>query len=293
MKNILIWVIAILLTIGVAYYQRKTGPTYPKEVKITLHEKKYAFKLLRSHGGEEDMPLRLIIPDTNVRGTVIFKRFPTAEPWDTLQLARRGDTLMTWLPHQPPAGKLAYRVLLDNAQQQVFLPAAQPVVVRFKGDVPLGILILHIFVMFFAMFFSVLAGLMAIWRNPAYKMYAWVTLVLLLLGGGLLGPLVQLHAFGALWTGIPFGWDLTDNKILIAMVFWLFACLAILRKDRYWAVILASFFLLLVYSIPHSMFGSQFNYETGDIIQGFLALPVLTGIRNFLPDRKNTGPDLL
>ena len=41
-------------------------------------------------------------------------------------------------------------------------------------------------------------------------------LLLLAVGGFILGPLVQNYAFGELWTGVPFGWDLTDNKTLIA-----------------------------------------------------------------------------
>ena len=35
------------------------------------------------------------------------------------------------------------------------------------------------------------------------------------LGGMILGPIVQKYAFGAYWTGIPFGHDLTDAKNLV------------------------------------------------------------------------------
>jgi len=38
-----------------------------------------------------------------------------------------------------------------------------------------------------------------------------------------LGPLVQLNAFGDLWTGWPFGGDWTDNKTLFAFIFWVIA----------------------------------------------------------------------
>jgi len=31
---------------------------------------------------------------------------------------------------------------------------------------------------------------------------------------------VQHYAFGQLWTGVPFGWDLTDNKTLLAALAW-------------------------------------------------------------------------
>ena len=39
-------------------------------------------------------------------------------------------------------------------------------------------------------------------------------------GGFVLGPLVQKAAFAAYWTGIPWGWDLTDDKTLFAALFW-------------------------------------------------------------------------
>ncbi len=276
MKKALIWILAILLTLGAAYYQRKTGPTYPHEVVVTLDGKTYTFELLRSHGGENDMPVQVIIPDAAVTGKVVYKRFPTADPWDTVAMERSGDTLTALLPHQPPAGKLAYRLLLHTAAGVVQVPADEPVVARFKGDVPASILIPHIFFMFFAMLLSTLAGLMALWKVPAYRTYSYIALGFLLIGGGILGPLVQLHAFGALWTGIPFGWDLTDNKTLIAMAFWIYAVLAIRKKDRYWTVVLAALVLILVYSIPHSMFGSTYNYETGNVIQNTFPLLILT-----------------
>ncbi len=272
MKKTMIWVLAVVLTLGAAYYQRKTGPTHPRDGEVTLNGKTYDLSLLRSHGGDDDMPVEVVIPDASVTGAVIWKRFPTAEPWDTTPMVRSGDTLRAFLPHQPPAGKLAYRIVLQTGENEVLIPADEPVVTRFKGAVPAGILIPHILFMFTAMLLSTLAGLMALWKIPAYKKYSYITLVLLLIGGGILGPLVQQHAFGDLWTGIPFGWDLTDNKTLIAIIFWVYAVLAIRKKDRYWTVVLAALVLILVYSIPHSMFGSTYNYETGNVIQGSLLL---------------------
>lgn len=92
----------------------------------------------------------------------------------------------------------------------------------------------------------------------------------LLLGGMILGPVVQLYAFGDLWTGIPFGWDLTDNKTLIAFLFWIAAVIMNRRKERPVYTIIAAVLLLLIYSIPHSMFGSQLDYNTGNVTQGMI-----------------------
>jgi hypothetical protein len=95
-----------------------------------------------------------------------------------------------------------------------------------------------------------------------------------------LGPLVQKYAFGDLWTGIPFGWDLTDNKTLIAMVFWVLAVIMNRIKERPLYTVLAAFILLLVYSIPHSMFGSELDYSTGQVTQGIISIFFLTNQKN-------------
>jgi hypothetical protein len=78
----------------------------------------------------------------------------------------------------------------------------------------------------------------------------------------ILGPLVQKYAFGALWTGFPFGYDLTDNKTLIAFLGWIAAWIAGRKGKpaRGW-VLGASILLLVVYLIPHSLFGSELDYS--------------------------------
>ena len=86
----------------------------------------------------------------------------------------------------------------------------------------------------------------------------------LLLGGFILGPLVQWYAFGVWWSGVPFGYDWTDNKVLVELIFWILA-LALNRgnrRDRR-SVYLAGIVTLAVYFIPHSIFGSEYDYRTG------------------------------
>ena len=132
------------------------------------------------------------------------------------------------------------------------------------------------------MLFSTLAGLMALAGSSKQKTYGLVTFVTLFLGGMILGPVVQKYAFDALWTGVPFGWDLTDNKTLIGFVFWVIAVLGNWKKERPGLTVLAAFMLLVIFSIPHSMFGSELDYETGNTIQGLILLPGLAGNILFL-----------
>jgi len=124
--------------------------------------------------------------------------------------------------------------------------------------------------MFLAMLFSTVAGILAIFKEKSQKKFGVITLIILAIGGGILGPLVQKFAFGEYWTGIPFGWDLTDNKTLFALIFWIIAVIGNRKEQKTWLTILASVMLMIIFSIPHSMFGSQLDPQTGEVIQGFI-----------------------
>ena len=271
-KTTIYWILAVLITLAAAYYQRKTGPTYPKEFDIYINQSSYHISLLRTHGGDENFPVELEIPDTSIYGKIFFKRYPTNDDWQSANLKREGDFLLGFLPHQPPAGKLAYYLQIFSRNETIDVPKESPVVIRFKGNVPTGILVPHVFFMFFAMLLSTLATLLAFGKHRRFRFYGNITLVALFIGGLILGPMVQYHAFGDAWTGIPFGWDLTDNKTLISFLVWLMAVVANRKKERPAFTILAGVVLLLIFTIPHSMFGSEFDYSTGEITQGFIHL---------------------
>jgi hypothetical protein len=116
--------------------------------------------------------------------------------------------------------------------------------------------------MFSAMLFSARAGLEALRSKSNPRKLALWTTGLLFVGGFILGPLVQKFAFGALWTGFPFGYDLTDNKTLIAFIGWLIAIFAGRKGKpaRGW-VLAAAILLLIVFLIPHSLLGSELEYS--------------------------------
>jgi hypothetical protein len=174
------------------------------------------------------------------------------------------------IPQQPPAGKIQYYFEITDSRGSKTYLNDTPIVIRFKGDVPAFVLIPHILLMFIAMLFSTLAGLMSVIKYPLYKKYAVWTLWMFIAGGFILGPIVQYFAFGELWTGIPFGWDLTDNKTLIALLFWVLAVVMNRKKERPYYVALAAVVLLLVFSIPHSLFGSELNQATGKVTTGII-----------------------
>jgi len=272
MKVVFYWVLAVLITFTAIIYQRKTGPTYDKKVNISIDNQEYKFKLIRSHGGTTDCKIELLIPDQNIGGILTYKKYPTKDEWTNVELERQNDNLIGYLPNLPPAGKYEYKITLKKGEQNFDLTEGKPVLIRFKGEVPGWILIPHIFFMFFAMFLGNLAGIMAIFKYPKFRFYTNITVAALFVGGMILGPLVQNYAFGELWAGVPFAWDLTDNKTLVAFLFWVLAFFMNRKKERPVYTIVASIVMLIVYSIPHSMFGSQLDPETGKVIQGWIQL---------------------
>lgn len=268
MKKILFWVIAVLITVAAAMYQRMTGPTYPKEVPVTIEGSEYEISLKRSQTNTHPCTIGIETPD-NISGKIIYRKFRTDEEWVSSDMKRDGSRLIGELPSQPAAGKLEYYIVLQSpAGGEINVSKDEPVVIRFKGNVPALVMIPHILIMFFAMLMSNLAGLTAAFGRSEQKKYGKWALWLLLAGGMILGPVVQKYAFGDLWTGIPFGWDLTDNKTLIAVFAWILAVVMNRKRDRPGYTIAAAILLLLVYSIPHSLFGSELDYATGTVTQG-------------------------
>jgi len=285
-KTWFLWLSAFLITVLAAYYQRTTGPTNPKRVTVTIAETTYKLKSPRSliteitpqqaqgdwKSLEKSSTLKITI--TKKEGVnqltketpihLYFKRFRSADEWQMVEGNLDGSQILFTLPAQPPAGKIVY--YLEIAGTTVFQDA--PITMRFRNDVPKAILIPHILVMFAVMLLSTFCGLLALRSDGRWKKYAWITLATVFTGGLILGPIVQKFAFGAFWTGWPLGDDLTDTKTLVAACFWVLALIFSKKKTGRWLAILAAIVLLIVYSIPHSTAGSEFNYETGQVETG-------------------------
>ena len=274
-KKIVLWIIAVVITLSAAIYQRLTGPTYPKRIKVELNNKEYKLKLLRSHETTSDAPVELKIDDESVNGTLHYKYYPEHEneEWKNVAFTHKSGKMLAHLPKQPMAGKLMYYITLKAGNDIKEIGKEDPVVIRFKGAVPKYVLLPHIFFMFFAMLLANVAGLFALWNIPEFKKHTNITFVFLIIGGLILGPFVQKFAFDEFWTGIPWGWDLTDNKTLFGFIFWLIAVIGNRKENnRPYLTIIAAIATLLIFSIPHSMFGSELDRTTGTVTQGFIQL---------------------
>ena len=55
-------------------------------------------------------------------------------------------------------------------------------------------------------------------------------------------------------------WDLTDNKTLLSFLFFVAALVTLKWKYNRWVVGLAVLFMIAIFSIPHSAYGSEYDY---------------------------------
>ena len=264
-KSILLWIAAFVLTIFTAVYQRITGPTYPISGEIKVDKELIEYKLDRSHGGEGDHPVEIKVSDTAIIGKLLWKRYKTEDEWTPVDMVRKDDRLIALLPHQPPAGKLIYKIILQKDNAVISLPEEGGVVIRFKGDVPVYFLIPHIIFIFGAMLLSTRTGLEYFNDGKKFKPLTIFTFIFIIIGGFILGPIIQYYAFGEFWTGFPFGHDLTDNKILIGFIGWLLALIALykFKNPKRW-IVFASILMFIIFLIPHSLLGSELDYNELD-----------------------------
>lgn len=269
-RTILIWVLAVLVTLAAVVYQRLIGPTRPVRGQAMVGATEVSYVLRRSHGGASDHRVRIGDFTQTLGGHLLYRRYKTDDPWFHCDLTREGDALIGAIPHQPAAGKVLYRVYLhpvgapDDPSTSVALPPEGPTIVRFRGGVPAAVMIPHVLFMFLAMIWSNRTGLEALRRGRDLRRLTFFSFGLMVIGGLIFGPAVQWYAFGAAWTGFPNGTDLTDNKTLIAAVVWLAAALATIRPRRGTAllVLAAALVTLIIFSIPHSVLGSELDYST-------------------------------
>lgn len=228
----------------------------------------------------------------------IFAKISTPEPIEKYQVTLaykidQGDFLsvamlpkdensksfFTTIPSQSK-GKRAYYYLAvtDKQGQEVSFPDRvkllnPPFMIKFKGKVSPFVLIAHIIAMFGGVFFVflVLFSTVDLLRGKdvlkSVNNFSLLTTLFIFLGGFPLGFLVAHQTFGVAWSGIPFGWDITDNKTVILLVYWLillylmkgtvFKKRAELNLTGHKSIsiltILGVILTLLIYLIPHSI----------------------------------------
>ncbi len=257
----LLWVMAVVITLGSVVYQRMTGPTYPVKGTIELGGKTIDYYLPRSQNTGENAQIDLSVAKPEFNALLKWKRFKSYDEWRLTPFMMDNGHLIANLPSQPPAGKIIYEVNVRLASGKSVSLTPEPVIIRFKGAVPAAVLLPHIFFMFFAMLMATRTGFAAFVESSYTLRYTLLTGIFLMIGGLILGPIVQKYAFDAYWTGWPWGHDLTDNKIAVSFLVWVIAAWRQWKTGnaKIW-VITAALITLAIFVIPHSAFGSELDY---------------------------------
>lgn len=260
-RVVISWVLAIVVTLSLSVYQRMTGPTHPISSSEKVGGKEFKFTFARSHAGEGGQEVKVETDDNEATAELQFKRYPSNDSITKVFMVRYGNSLMAELPHQAPAGKLQYQIFIHSGTTGPIPLTTDPVIIRFRGDVPAWALVLHIIVIFSAMMFSAKACADAFLNGSNIKLYSLLTVITLFIGGFIFGPIVQKYSFDAFWTGWPFGHDLTDNKTAFALIVWAVGYYRIARggNAKLWAAV-AGLTLLAVFLVPHSLLGSELDY---------------------------------
>lgn len=260
LKNILLWIGAVIITLATVAYQRATGPTYPVKGKVEIGSNIIDYTLIRTFGGDQDALVKIDIPDKEITGSITLKRYLSNDEWGTFPMKMEEMQLVGTIPNQPPAGKVEYYITLHSNDEDYEL-GTEAAIIRFKGKVPLGVLIPHIIMMFIALLVSIRVGFELLFGGNGTKLLTTIVIVAMFIGGLIFGPIVQKYAFGAFWTGWPIGHDLTDNKTIFVFIFWLIAFFVLRKRpqNKLWPSI-AMIFMLTVYAIPHSAMGSEIDH---------------------------------
>lgn len=266
----LLWAAAVIVTLAATGWQRLTGPARPHSGETLIEGRSVPWTLRASGVSGEPLRVEIEAPPAVLTGTLRWRHFPSREAFDGMSMLRQDDRLVALLPNQPPGGKVEYYLVLAGRFGLLRIPEDEPVVLRFKGRVPIVVLVPHVVLLLLTLVLALRTGLGAVFARPDTLRLSWVTLGGLTLGGIILGSIVQKLAFDALWTGWPLGDDLTNDTTLVAWLFWIVAVLALRgarsAADRFarTTTVAATVVTLAVFVLPPSLGGGPLDYSRLD-----------------------------
>ena len=300
-------IIAVLITLVMLYVARTTSRGRPDYIVHT--DNGYTFELTtvpKITVGATDTLTVSISPRPNQSQQVVYRTTGAHRGKET-PIDQYTNIPMTLLDSATGTyavsvtagerGKREYYVFdvvdsTDATVARLTTEQGDPLLVKYIGEVPAGILIPHIVFMFVTVFCVVLGAVHALrvirTGRHVHGMSFWITLGMLatLIGGYPFGFGMNWYAFGVVWEGVPFGTDATDNKTQLLFVYFVFVTLASLGsltkgrlgRDIYppralgWFGLGAFVLMLAIYLIPHSIqFSATLTYA---VCYGFIAFVI-------------------
>ncbi len=270
----------ILITLVIFVVARRISMNQPSEVEWTGDGVKITHMTVFEQVGPGQPEIIVQVePPVEIDAAVLY-RVPGVEVVDTVGLTEISNGVWSArLPAKEKGDRLEYGFRLsrttfhEQGGSSTLTDETGYYLIKYKGEVSVTVLVLHILCMFTAFFFIVEAiigaSMMLVSREDREFTVAQTRWVLLFtfLGGVPLGFALNWQRFGVLWEAFPFGTDVTDNKTQLIIIFWIiiaaiswksFACRrtgrdAVGPGAFATAVILASVLSLFLYLVPHSL----------------------------------------
>ena len=269
-------IFALLITLVILSVTRRMSMNRPRDVEVNADGIKIYHRTVTEQVGPGKPVVKVRV--TPPEGVVcsIELRDVNGEVEEIEMEGVNGDVWRAFLPELDKGKKVGYAVLVSSTggfSRRLPQEPGKYYVVKYKGKVSGFVLVSHIAFMFGSFFFMVLSffGAVRILRGMEDKrvtanLVRWV-LLLTFVGGWPLGWILNYQAFGVLWEGFPFGYDVTDNKTQIMFIFWIVTSIlaggSVFRGDESSdrlsprgfaiAVIVSVLVSIGVFLIPHSI----------------------------------------
>ncbi|MEW5806686.1 MAG: hypothetical protein AB1756_04985 [Acidobacteriota bacterium] len=224
-----------------------------------------------------------VLGDVRIRRVTLFYRIGGEKDLHQIEMkpVLQSNHYSAFIPGQGIGSKIYYYFVAESEKgEKATLPAEAAegkglyggmYRIGFEGKVTKPLLWMHILFMVSALIFLIHSIYFAL-RNcltgeDFMKCYGTVlagTIIFTVTAFGI-GPYVAWEAFGVGWSGIPYGWDITDNKsLVIALYFWIILILGrknfrqkeekFLRNRTFAALSIIGIILTAVlYLVPHSI----------------------------------------
>ena len=271
--------VGILITLLIFVVARRISKNRPAEVEWTGGGVKITHMTVYEQVGLGQPEIILQVkPPAEIDAAVLY-RTSGEEAFDTVGMSEISEGIWAArLPGKEKGSRIEYGFIISQTEiAEAGIATATSItgyyLIKYKGEVSVTVLILHILCMFAAFFFIIEAilGAFAMLFMGEEKEFTvtqtrWV-LLFTFLGGVPLGFVLNRQRFGPRWEAFPFGIDITDNKTQLIIIFWIiiaamswksFACRRTGRDLAgpgvfATAVIVASVLSLILYLVPHSL----------------------------------------
>ena len=270
-------VIALALTIVLLGLARRLSTRRPCDITVESGDLRARHRTVTEQVGPGAPLVSVEIEsEAGVEPLVFYSEGDGIPPYRLEMTRSGGGRWEARLPARDKGERLSYAIsFMQDGAAVARIPEGEGsfLLVKYKGTVMSAVLILHVVFMFAAFYFMVqgLWSAVGILKGSERKADAvsnarWV-LVCSFVGGWPLGFILNYQAFGYLWEGYPFGYDITDNKTQVMFIFWLVSLLLVRgsffglgeERDRlgargFAAAVIISFAVsLLLFIVPHSL----------------------------------------